>query len=164
MQGFSMETGEKIGKYSLSIIECEIEKTVDVAREHCDLTKNYIPTLPILFFPRIDFFQTQFIAYILHTRYKYSFLRSCQVALELICVFSRSNLLSFWAASYHPGWLLLLVGPPKFEALNCPSEKKMANIDKVKPPNYLNIHVSGGFYASGLERRLLRNKPNQPLL
>ena len=50
MQGFSMETGEKIGKYSLSIIECEIEKTVDVAREHCDLTKNYIPTLPILFF------------------------------------------------------------------------------------------------------------------
>ena len=38
MQGFSMENGEKIGKYSLSIIECEIEKTVDVAREHCDLT------------------------------------------------------------------------------------------------------------------------------
>ena len=60
MQGFSMETGEKIGKYSLSIIECEIEKTVDVAREHCDLTKKYIPTLPILFFPRIDFFQTQY--------------------------------------------------------------------------------------------------------
>ena len=41
MQGFSMETGEKIRKYSLSIIEREIEKTVDVAREHCGLTKKY---------------------------------------------------------------------------------------------------------------------------
>ena len=33
MRGFSMsKTGDKIGKYSLSIIECEIEKMVDVAK------------------------------------------------------------------------------------------------------------------------------------
>ena len=29
--------------------------------------------------------------------------------------------------------------------------EKMANIDKVKAQNYLNIHLSAGFYASGLE-------------
>ena len=55
MQGFSMETGEKIGKYSLSIIECEIEKTVDVAREHCDLTKKYT-YLIYSFFPSYRLF------------------------------------------------------------------------------------------------------------
>ena len=31
----------------------------------------------------------------------------------------------------------------------------MANIDKVKAQNYLNIHLSAGFYASGLESLVL---------
>ena len=42
MQGFSMETDEKIGKYSLSIIECEIEKMVDVAKYGTKATQTFI--------------------------------------------------------------------------------------------------------------------------